>query len=1135
MRIFHFQFNPIASGARYFLAALALVSISLWVNHPATVLLMLLAQPLYMAGVMAVMGYTSKVDFHALVVRRGIVFSLLFLIYAVIVMAVIVVPTTWVASAPSPGYALLLSAGFVVGIGLLWRTWPIFGLVFLCDEAYIAKANSYWISDACWYAAKMAWRLTRNREFFFGAGIWVAFVLLSVIATALFMTQAASQLSYEYHRVHIVLWGCVLCPINALLLIYQSRRLWVEKDHADDRLNNVDTSKNIDTTQKEINRWIGLSSAELDARLLTAAAESQVDLALSLLAAGASVHAKPKAQDVDQRTLAIIAATLSDLRLLRDLIKRHVDLNQSVNGLTPLIAATRDSYSGRPDTVMMLVTNGVHIGAVDAEGNTALHYASLSQDTAVVATLVDAGADLNLPNRDGMTPLGVACTSGNQLVVRYLLERGAKPEVARAMPALIAACTGSEDLPSLVKLLLKHKASSDVRDSLGRSALHAAALQGHAEMADVLIGSGVDVNLRDAQGVSALMEAARAGSNRVLQRLVFRKPQTEFTDRSGRTALIIACQSRQANEETIRLLLAMNANPKAASKDGKSALDFSVAAGRWNLVALIDSEYKLPSVLADIENEVDDQAGHHDEALPTDRCQLLAQSVRHGRFNVADELVNLEPKISQQELAHVFEHLAGHVSRDRLEWLLEHGLSANTDIDQGTSLLFSMIRRRPLSLLPIDVLMRAGAYVGGGELLVSLLAEDAAIGESEIHLLEHVAHELLERGANMFARDERERSLLHLAINRRAYEFLNALLERGLDPNLADSRGRTALHELSVLPDIEAVPMAKILLAYGANPERGSADGQTAVGAALASGRAGLIRWLSWSSGFKHPGRKLRHTDLPWAAQCGDVAAVDRLIVLGLPMNSQDAQGCTALLRACGGGYAAIVALLLRRGADVMITANNGATCLSAAISAGREAIVLLLLEQKIDPNQRLPGGSTALMIAAALGMVSSVRKLLQHGADAKATDEQGNGALHAAAQFAFSQGDSDHNRELLDALVKTECSINAVNGAGQSPLLLLLGAHIQPGVMRPRKGLIEAVQNLLAQGADISAQDHRGVSVLHAVAMHGLLDCCALLIRAGADLNARDRLNRTPYEIALMLGYADLAVQLKKTVTQVR
>jgi ankyrin repeat protein len=67
------------------------------------------------------------------------------------------------------------------------------------------------------------------------------------------------------------------------------------------------------------------------------------------------------------------------------------------------------------------------------------------------------------------------------------------------------------------------------------------------------------------------------------------------------------------------------------------------------------------------------------------------------------------------------------------------------------------------------------------------------------------------------------------------------------------------------------------------------------------------------------------------------------------------------------------------------------------------------------------------------------------------------------------------------------------------------------------------------ARGADVDAQDQRGVGVLHACAMHGLAEPCRVLLRAGASPVLRDALGRNAGEVALMLGYADLATDIRR------
>src|SRR5690606_11505852 len=175
------------------------------------------------------------------------------------------------------------------------------------------------------------------------------------------------------------------------------------------------------------------------AMLYDAARRGRVERALELLDAGADPHAPPAEGERDQRSLPVLAAVLPDLRLLRALIARGVDVNAAHHGMTPLLAATRDSWHGRPEAVMTLLANGADPRATDADGNTPLHHAARSSDPGVAALLRDAAAEMTALNHDGLTPLGVACAAGNWRLARFLLERGAHPEPAEATPALLAA------------------------------------------------------------------------------------------------------------------------------------------------------------------------------------------------------------------------------------------------------------------------------------------------------------------------------------------------------------------------------------------------------------------------------------------------------------------------------------------------------------------------------------------------------------------------------------------------------------------------------------------------------------------------------------------------------------------------
>ncbi|HVF36297.1 MAG TPA: ankyrin repeat domain-containing protein [Candidatus Saccharimonadia bacterium] len=1101
---------------RYFLPAVVLTLATGFVEHPAVLVALLLAQPLYVAGAVSALGYLLEPDFGTLVLRRGSAFLVLLSAYAAFVALVLGTPAVWLAREATPAHALLLSLGVAIAVASLWRIWPAFGRLFVGDDAYPepgAEAGS-WLVAAQRRALAFATHLGRERDPYFARGLPVALALLVMVAGAMGLAGLGNMLPFELRLSALWAYAIVACPLAATIIARASERLLL-----DDAVDDADDAAASAADETPV---LAPADAETrDTQLQRAAATGHVALALALLDAGARADRLPAAEARDQRSLLMHAATCADPRLMRALIAKGADVNRAVGGLTPLLAATRDSHQGRPDAVMTLVANGADPRTTDAEGNTPLHYAALSCEAAVAAILVDAGAELDVANRDGATPLGAACASGNATLARYLLDRGAKPDVARAQPALIAAAAAADDHPALAKLLLKHKATVDATDRLGRTALHAAALHGHAGFAEVLLAAGAGAGARDGHGVSPLMDAARGGSNKVIALLRTRRPDPDCVDAQGRSALVIACQSLRADDETVRLLLALGADATLATREGRGAIEYAVAAGRWGAVALIDPAFPLPSAVDDVHVGVFAPEG-------ASRLELVCGAIAHGRLAIADELLRLRPALTEPELLVAARAALGVQDPGALELVLRHGLSPDAREAGGASLIELAAASRPVAAVQLERLFERGVQPGGTRVLVAL-GDSAAAAAC---VAEPYALLALERGADPWGLDESGRTLLHRALAHRQYALFDALLARGLDPNAADARGRTPLHELAALPESDSIALARALLRAGADPERAARDGQTPLGAALAAGRAAFAHELTWSHGFRHPGRRLLPQDLPAAAALGDAAAVERLLAIGLPIDGRDAQGATALLRACGAGHGALAALLLARGADATLAAATGATALSAAISAQRVPIVALLLDHGVVADQPLSGGSTPLMVAAALGFDPIAALLLARGADAQARDEHGNGALHAAAQHAFASGDAGAG-SLLERLAAADAGFDSANAQGDTPLLLLLGAGTAPGAPPRQRELPALAQALLARGADPDAQDSRGVSCLHAAAMHGRLDVCELLLRAGADPERRDRLGRSAHDIALMLGYADVGAALKRSAAR--
>jgi ankyrin repeat protein len=188
---------------------------------------------------------------------------------------------------------------------------------------------------------------------------------------------------------------------------------------------------------------------------------------------------------------------------------------------------------------------------------------------------------------------------------------------------------------------------------------------------------------------------------------------------------------------------------------------------------------------------------------------------------------------------------------------------------------------------------------------------------------------------------------------------------------------------------------------------------------------------------------------------------------------------------------------------------------------------VFALIAAGMKVDRRHADDVTALMIAAALGYPDMVKTLREIGAQTDLTDARGRTALHAAARFCFDSRDSLRCRRLLDALLDNNLNPDTPDKTGATPLLVLLGVDAKPGTQCDGTHLGALLPVLLDADAVIGHADEHGVTALHACAMHALFEPARALLARGADREARDCMERTPADVARVLGYVDLALEL--------
>jgi len=216
------------------------------------------------------------------------------------------------------------------------------------------------------------------------------------------------------------------------------------------------------------------------------------------------------AAEPDLRLVNAVAA--QDKPAIRALLKQGLDVNAArVDGVTALLWA---AHFNDLETVDLLLRAGARVNAADDHGVTALSRAAENATPALVERLLAAGANPNLAQTSGLTPLMIAAHTGNLAVVKALLARGAQINVATTETGDTALMWGVADQrPEVVRVLVEGGANARVASRKGFTPLMLAARNGDIEMARMLIAAGVRVNDLAPDGTHVLPFAIVSGQD----------------------------------------------------------------------------------------------------------------------------------------------------------------------------------------------------------------------------------------------------------------------------------------------------------------------------------------------------------------------------------------------------------------------------------------------------------------------------------------------------------------------------------------------------------------------------------------------------------------------------------------------
>jgi ankyrin repeat protein len=416
------------------------------------------------------------------------------------------------------------------------------------------------------------------------------------------------------------------------------------------------------------------------------------------------------------------------------------------------------------------------------------------------------------------------------------------PEEQTKLDLALVECAGKGDIDE-ARRLLKEGASPDARN-LSWTALHQALYHGRGEVASLLIQQGASITEEGPNGASVLHYSARSGLSDLCRDFVRAGISPNVRDKTGTTPMGLAAEQGQIG--TFKGLQAMGADPFLADKNDYSPLHLAAYHGRWQICELI-TEAAHAKVLTDKEKKSKKVL-----KTPAERIDLpnknTGQSALHIAANMGKEATT-KVLLMANASVHVLDktgyapmHLAANGGNATVIEMLA-GFGAPVD-DFGNG-----------GYLPIHLACSKGHEDAFDEFLkLGASPHDPTRSgrESPLHLASGngnvgIARKLMDLGADVNATNARQETPLIKAASGamgsgsmpedKRIRMCRDLIERGADLDARDFEGKTALYHAA---SKDAREICMMLLQAGADPSIKSDAGVSAQSAASRKGHKGL-------------------------------------------------------------------------------------------------------------------------------------------------------------------------------------------------------------------------------------------------------------------------------------------------------
>lgn len=702
--------------------------------------------------------------------------------------------------------------------------------------------------------------------------------------------------------------------------------------------------------------------------LLAAAHGGHRAICEMLIKLGANLDAL---NDVGSTALHIAAANDRSAAVEYFMMKKHFLEAKNNKGNTPLLSAARNNATG---VCEKLIQAGAKIDETNNEGSNALHLAASEGKTRTVEFLAKYKPLLDAQNKNGHTPLMEAAEKGFTGVCEVLLKAGVDSllQDKNGFNAMHTAVINGK--VNIVKVLLIHEKLVNSKTNEGRTPISIAAEKGYSDICEILLKASADPFLKSNVGTNAMHFAASNGKIEIINMLLPYGQIVNSRNDVGSSPLI--CAAENGGLDVFSILLKANADPFAKTKKGLNAMHIAVKNGNTKIVELL-----LP-----FKELLDSTTG-------LDRTPLML-AAESGHTRVCEILLKAgsDPLVERNDGYNAMHSavLLGKVEVVKL--LLAHKQLLDSKTKEGMTPLYIAANLGHVEIC--EILLKAGAnfqnddlnvmhstaYNGKAE-IVKLLAVykqllDSRTKEGTTPLIfaakqghAEICEILLKAGADPLATDNESFNVLHLAVKHEKSKIIEQLSVYKQLLNVKTKDGKTAL---ILAAELGNASICEALLKAGVNPFETDNNGanvlhtiagvkakiakdvkKTAVKAFFKS----LLGQSATSDNAKENSSALRdaarstiaNTSIQESNKEKEVVItqqgkiIEMLLIHKALIDAKDVSGFTPLMYAARQGNFEACQILVKAGADPLITNKNDQTAKQLALAAGKDEIVKLL------------------------------------------------------------------------------------------------------------------------------------------------------------------------------------------------